>query len=130
MQEVYGFEQVIPTHQGRMAEFILSQNLIHGEGDVIPGNMYFTTTKFHQEFAGATFHDVIIEEAHDSQSPHPFKGNIDTKKLVKLIESQIAKFGSPRMPYISMAGPVNMAGGQPFSMQNLKEIRSIIDRYN
>lgn len=65
-----------------MAEFMISQGLIKGEGQVVPGNMYFTTTKFHQEFAGATFVDVIIDEAHVAQNPHQFKGNLDLKKAI------------------------------------------------
>ena len=70
----------MPTHQGRGAEHLISQTLIKA-GDHIPGNMYFTTTRLHQELAGATFHDVIIDEAHDPQSLHPFKGNVDLGKL-------------------------------------------------
>jgi tyrosine phenol-lyase len=80
--------------------------------------MYFTTTKLHQELAGATFVDVIIDEAHDTTSEHPFKGNIDLKKLKALVK----KVGAKKIAYISMAGPVNMAGGQPFSMANLKAV--------
>lgn len=88
------------------------------EGDYVPGNMYFTTTRLHQELAGATFVDVIIDEAHDPKSEHLFKGNIDLKKLDKLVK----EVGAKKIPYVCMAGPVNMAGGQPFSMANLKEV--------
>ena len=76
VQETYGYKHLIPTHQGRGAEHILSQTLIK-PGDVIPGNMYFTTTRLHQELAGGRFVDVIIDEAHDPASEHPFKGNVD-----------------------------------------------------
>src|SRR5690625_1190522 len=73
VRDIYGYNYLIPTHQGRGAENILSQMLIK-EGDYIPGNMYFTTTKAHQEINGAIFKDVIIDEAHDSTYDHPFKG--------------------------------------------------------
>jgi tyrosine phenol-lyase len=88
-------------------------------GDHIPGNMYFTTTRAHQELCGATFHDVIIDEAHDPRSEHPFKGNVDIGKLQNLVES----VGPANVPYISIAATVNMAGGQPISLANLKAVR-------
>ena len=94
-------------------------------GDFIPGNMYFTTTRVHQELAGGTFVDVIIDEAHDAQSKHPFKGNIDPNKL----EALINKVGAKKIPYVCIAGPVNMAGGQPFSMANLKEIATLAKKH-
>jgi tyrosine phenol-lyase len=115
VRDVYGYEELIPTHQGRGAEHILSQILIE-PGDVIPGNMYFTTTKFHQEYAGGKFVDVIIDEAHDPSSQHPFKGNVDLDKLRALID----EVGADRIPYISVETNVNMAGGQPLSMANLR----------
>ncbi|HTS71418.1 MAG TPA: beta-eliminating lyase-related protein, partial [Terriglobia bacterium] len=82
----YGYKYLVPTHQGRGAEHILSQVMIH-PGDTIPGNMYFTTTRLHQELAGGTFVDVIIDEAHDPANPHPFKGNVDLAKLQRVIQS-------------------------------------------
>ncbi len=115
--EYYGMPYFVPTHQGRAAEHIISQILIK-QGDYVPGNMYFTTTRLHQELAGATFVDVIIDEAHVPEIEHPFKGNIDLKKLDKLVK----EVGASKIAYISMAGPVNMAGGQPFSMKNLQEV--------
>jgi tyrosine phenol-lyase len=120
IQKCYGYKYVIPTHQGRGAENILSQVLIK-KGDIVPGNMYFTTTRLHQELAGGTFIDVIIDEAHDSQSLHPFKGNIDLNKL----EAVIKKHGAEKIPYICVATTVNMAGGQPISIENLKALRSL-----
>ncbi|HEU4356722.1 MAG TPA: tryptophanase, partial [Actinomycetota bacterium] len=116
----YGYRHVIPTHQGRGAEHIISEMLIR-EGDTIPGNMYFTTTRLHQELAGGTFVDVIREEAHDPRSAHPFKGDVDLEKLEKVIEQ------SDRVAYLSIAGTVNMAGGQPISMANLRAIRQLAD---
>ncbi len=115
VQEVYGYEELVPTHQGRGAEHILSQILI-SPGDVVPGNMYFTTTRFHQEYAGGRFVDVIVEEAHDPADLHPFKGNIDLAKLQAVIDEH----GAEKVPYVSFETNVNMAGGQPASMANLK----------
>ena len=116
MQEYYGYKYLVPAHQGRGAEHMVSQVLVK-PGMYVPGNMYFTTTRLHQELAGGTFVDVIIDEAHDPQNQHPFKGNIDLQKL----EDLIRKVGADKIPYLSIAGTVNMAGGQPFSMENLKQ---------
>ncbi|MDE3214493.1 MAG: tyrosine phenol-lyase, partial [Bacteroidota bacterium] len=90
VREVYGYRFLVPTHQGRGAENILSRILIK-KGDVIPGNMYFTTTRLHQELAGGKFEDVIIEEAHDPESEFPFKGNVDFGKLDRLVKKYGAK---------------------------------------
>jgi tyrosine phenol-lyase len=120
----YGYQHVVPTHQGRGAEHLISQALIKA-GDIIPGNMYFTTTRLHQELAGGTFKDVIIDEAHDSTSLHPFKGNIDLNK----VEALIKRVGADKIPYISLAGTVNMAGGQPVSMANVKALRHLCDAH-
>ncbi len=118
VQRYYGFPHVIPTHQGRGAEHILSRMLIR-RGDHVPGNMYFTTTRAHQELAGAEFHDVIIDEAHDPTSDHPFKGDVDLAKLDALVQ----KIGATMIPYVSVAATVNMAGGQPISLANLRAVR-------
>lgn len=120
----YGYPYLVPTHQGRGAENILSQVLIT-EGDYVPGNMYFTTTREHQERAGGTFVDVIIDEAHDPESEHPFKGNVDLRKLEALIE----RVGAEKIPYVSVAVTVNMAGGQPVSMENLRAVRELTRRH-
>jgi len=119
VREFYGYKYLVPTHQGRGAENLLSQILIK-EGDFIPGNMYFTTTRLHQELAGGTFVDVIIDEAHEPANRHPFKGNVDLGKLDRLVQ----EVGTERIPYISLEGNVNMAGGQPFSMANLRELNT------
>ncbi len=124
VRKYYGYKYVIPTHQGRGAENIISKILIK-PGDFIPGNMYFTTTRLHQELAGGTFVDVIIDEAHDPVSEHPFKGNVDLHKYEELIK----KVGASKIPYICIATAVNMAGGQPISMENLKEVRKLSDKY-
>src|ERR1035437_1322526 len=124
VREVYGYPELVPTHQGRGAEHILSQVLIK-PGDVVPGNMYFTTTRFHQEHAGGTFVDVIIDEAHDPASLHPFKGNVDLAKLQAVIDEH----GPERIPYISVETNVNMAGGQPMSLQNLRATYALCQRH-
>lgn len=117
--EYYGYKYLVPTHQGRGAENLMSQILIKA-GDYVPGNMYFTTTRLHQELAGGTFVDVIVDEAHDPESAFQFKGNVDINKLDRLVKD----VGAERVPYISLEGNVNMAGGQPFSMANLKELHA------
>jgi len=124
LQQVYGYEYIVPTHQGRGAEHLISQAVIK-PGQYVPGNMYFTTTRLHQELAGGTFVDVIIDEAHDPASLHPFKGNVDLDKL----EALIAKVGAANIAYVSVAGTVNMAGGQPVSMANMKALRALCDRH-
>ncbi|MDP3444945.1 MAG: tyrosine phenol-lyase [Ignavibacteria bacterium] len=124
VKKYYGMPYFVPTHQGRAAEHMISKIMIK-PGDYIPGNMYFTTTRLHQELAGATFIDVIIDEAHDPQNTYPFKGNIDLHKL----EALIKQVGAKKIPYVSMAGPVNMAGGQPFSMENLKDVYKLTQKY-
>lgn len=124
IREFYGYEYVVPTHQGRGAEHLISQALI-SPGQFIPGNMYFTTTRLHQELAGGTFVDVIVDEAHDPTSDFPFKGNVDLQKLEALIQ----EVGPEKIPYVSLAGTVNMAGGQPISMKNVRSVRELCDRY-
>ena len=122
IQRYYGYRYIVPTHQGRGAEHLISQVMIE-PGDHIPGNMYFTTTREHQELAGGTFHDVIIDEAHDPAATHPFKGNVDLAKLRALID----EVGADKIPYVSLAGTVNMAGGQPVSMANVKAVRALCE---
>lgn len=124
VRKYYGYEFIVPTHQGRGAEHILSKTLIK-DGDYVPGNMYFTTTRLHQELAGATFVDVIIDEAHDPGIVMPFKGNVDLDKLSDLI----AEVGPDRIPYVTVGVTVNMAGGQPVSLANLKAVRALTARH-
>jgi tyrosine phenol-lyase len=119
IRKFYGYKYIIPTHQGRGAENLLSQILIK-KGQYVPGNMYFTTTRLHQELAGGIFADVIIDEAHDPKNLHPFKGNVDINKLDALVK----KHGADKIAYITVATNVNMAGGQPVSMANLRELRT------
>ena len=124
VQECYGYKYVVPAHQGRGAENLLSKALIKA-GDIVPGNMYFTTTRLHQELAGGTFVDVIVPEAHDPKSLHPFKGDVDLARLEEVIQ----KYGAARIPYISIAATVNMAGGQPISLGNVKAVGELAHRH-
>lgn len=124
VQRYYGYKHIIPTHQGRGAENLISRILIK-PGDILPGNMYFTTTKLHQELAGGTFADIIVDEAHDVNSTFPFKGNVDLKKLQALIDEH----GAAKIPYVSIATTVNMAGGQPISLANMKALRELTNKY-
>jgi tyrosine phenol-lyase len=116
-EEALGYQFNIPTHQGRAAEHILSQIMIE-PGQIVPGNMYFTTTKLHQELAGGVFVDVIVDEAHDPTDPFPWKGNIDLAKLRAVVDEH----GADQVAYISFEHSVNLAGGQPVSMDNMKEV--------
>ena len=124
VKEYYGYKYLVPTHQGRGAEHILSKIMIK-KGDFVPGNMYFTTTRLHQELAGGKFEDIIIDEAHDPENEFPFKGNVNLEKL----EALIKKHGAKKIPYVSIATSVNMAGGQPISIQNLKEVRALTKKH-
>ncbi len=105
-------------------ENIISRILIK-PGDIVPGNMYFTTTRLHQELAGGEFHDIVVDEAHDPDLELPFKGNVDLNKL----EALVKKYGADKIPYVSIATSVNMAGGQPISMANLRELRAYTHRH-
>jgi tyrosine phenol-lyase len=120
----YGYKHLVPTHQGRGAEHLISQTVIK-PGQFVPGNMYFTTTRLHQELAGGTFVDVIIDEAHDPAHQHPFKGNVDLEKLEALVKRE----GADKIAYVSLAGTVNMAGGQPVSMANARALKEVCDRH-
>ncbi len=124
VNEIFGFKYIVPTHQGRGAENILSQIAIK-PGQYVPGNMYFTTTRYHQERNGGNFVDIIRDEAHDATLDIPFKGNIDLNKLQKLIDEQ----GAENIAYVCLAVTVNLAGGQPVSMQNMREVRELTARY-
>lgn len=118
-QKIYGYKYVILTHQGRAAEHIMSQMFIK-PGNYVPGNMYFTTTKLHQEIAGGKFVDVIIDEAHDTTSEFPWKGNIDLDKLKAVYDKATSE--GKEVSYVSFEFNVNMAGGQPVSMDNIKAV--------
>ena len=124
VREYYGYQHVLPVHQGRGAEHLISLIAIR-PGQFVPANMYFTTTREHQERVGGVFVDVITDEAHDPDGEHPFKGDVDLDKL----ESLIAREGAGQIAYISLAGTVNMAGGQPVSMACVGALRELCDRH-
>lgn len=125
VQDIFGFKYVVPTHQGRGAENLLSQITIK-PGQYVPGNMYFTTTRYHQERNGGIFIDIIRDEAHDASLNIPFKGDIDLTKLQKLIDEK----GAENIAYVCLAVTVNLAGGQPVSMKNMKEVRELTSRHD
>ena len=124
VREYFGFKHLVPTHQGRGAENILSQIAIK-PGQYVPGNMYFTTTRYHQERNGGIFVDVIRNEAHDASLSIPFKGDIDLNKLQKLIDEK----GAENIAYLCLAVTVNLAGGQPVSMANMRAVRELTNKY-
>jgi tryptophanase len=121
---ITGFPYVLPTHQGRAAENVLFSCLVK-EGDVVPGNSHFDTTKGHIESRKAIALDCTIDEAKNTQLEIPFKGNVDIKKL----EEAFVKYGD-RIPFIILTITNNTSGGQPVSMENLKQARAIANRYN
>ncbi|OOF70686.1 tyrosine phenol-lyase [Rodentibacter caecimuris] len=124
VQELFGFKYIVPTHQGRGAENILSRIAIK-PGQYVPGNMYFTTTRYHQEANGGIFYDIICDEAHDAAIDLPFKGDIDLRKLEKLI----AEKGAENIAYVCLAVTVNLAGGQPVSMANMRAVRELTAKH-
>jgi tyrosine phenol-lyase len=124
VHDVLGFRHVLPTHQGRAAEHLLSQTAIK-PGQIVVNNMYFTTTREHQEMAGGIFRDLIVAQAHDPSSDYPFKGDIDPDAL----EALIKEVGAPKIAYVCLEANVNMAGGQPVSMAGTRRI-SAICRYH
>ncbi len=122
--DIFGFDKFIVTHQGRQAEHFISQHLIK-KGQYVLNNMYFTTTRFHQEYAGGIFVDLIVEDAHIPESEYPFKGNFDIEKTEKFIKEK----GPENIAYICIETNVNMAGGQPVSMENIRKLRELADYY-
>ena len=124
VNEITGFPYFIPTHQGRAAENVLFSSIVH-EGDLVPGNAHFDTTKGHIEFRKATAVDCTIDEAWDTSVYHPFKGNVDLNKLEAILSSnQIEK-----IPLVIITITCNSAGGQPVSMQNIKDVSAICKKY-
>jgi tryptophanase len=120
---ITGFNHFLPTHQGRAAENVLFSALVK-EGNIVPGNSHFDTTKGHIEFRKAFAVDCTIDEAFDTSCCHPFKGNVDLQKLEDVMKKSAAS-----VPFIIMTLTNNSAGGQPVSMENLKKVREIADRY-
>ncbi|MFO7796654.1 MAG: tyrosine phenol-lyase [Promethearchaeati archaeon] len=124
IKDILGYKYIVPTHQGRGAEHLMYKTLTR-DGQFIPRNMYFTTSKVHVELAGGKMIDVIIDEAHDPENNYPFKGNVDLKKLEQLIQEK----GPDKIAFINVEMDVNMAGGQPVSMENLREVWKLGKEY-
>ncbi|MEJ2051255.1 MAG: tryptophanase [Calditrichota bacterium] len=125
VKSVFDFDYLLPTHQGRAAENILFHTLAK-KGDVIPSNIHFDTTRANIEFIGAVALDCVIDEGLIPELEHPFKGNMDPKKLEKVIKEQ----GKDKIPMVALTITNNSGGGQPASMQNMKEISQICRKHN
>jgi len=123
IRELMGFEYLLPTHQGRAAENVLFSVLVK-EGQLVPGNAHFDTTKGHIEFRKAIAVDCTIDEAYDTTAPHPFKGNVNIAKLESLLEES-----ADLVSFILITATCNTAGGQPVSMNNIRQVREIANRF-
>jgi tyrosine phenol-lyase len=124
VRETFGYRYVVPTHQGRGAEHLLALALVQ-PGQLVPSNLYFTTSREHVELAGGRWVDVAIPEASEPESTHPFKGNIDLERL----ERVLALAGPGEVAYVRQEACLNMAGGQPFSIENLNAVDELTTRY-
>ena len=124
IQQITGLPLVIPTHQGRAAENVLFSVLVK-EGNIVPGNSHFDTTKGHIEFRKATAIDCSINEAFNTTIQHPFKGNIDIKKLQKVFDNN-----PKNVPFVVFTITCNTSGGQPVSMENIKAVSKLCKAYN
>jgi tryptophanase len=122
--EITGFPYFLPTHQGRAAENVLFSTLIKA-GDIIPGNSHFDTTKGHIEFRKATAVDCTIDEAFNTTLDHPFKGNVDVQKLEKVLSSNPAE----KIPMIIITITCNSSGGQPVSIENIRQVSGLAKKY-
>lgn len=125
IREILGFEYFLPTHQGRAAENVLFSVLVK-EDNIVPGNSHFDTTKGHIEFRKATAVDCTIDEAFDTQIEHPFKGNIDLNKLEEVLKNNPKE----KIPFVVVTLTCNSSGGQPVSMQNLREVHQLAKKYD
>ncbi len=124
VNEVFGKELVLPVHQGRAAENVIARSFIK-PGDIIPMNYHFTTTKAHFDMNGGTIFEIFTDEALVVRSNKPFKGNLDIQKLKDLI----AKYGKERIPFIRLEASTNLIGGQPFSIENMRQVRKVADEH-
>ncbi len=124
MRELYGFRHLIPTHQGRGAEHLLARVLVR-PGSLVPSNLYFTTSRAHVTLAGGVWVDVAVPEASDPASPFPFKGDIDLDRLEEVLDA-----ASPgEVAFVRQEACLNMAGGQPFSLENVREVSALAHRF-
>ncbi len=125
IKDIFGFDYFLPAHQGRAAENILFSTIIR-KGDILPGNSHFDTTKGHIEFREATAADCTIKEAGDTQRELPFKGNVDIEKL----EKTLRQYPKEKIPAVVLTVTNNTAGGQPVSMQNIREVSALCKKYD
>lgn len=125
IKEVFGTEYFLPTHQGRACENILAQTFVK-PGTIVPMNYHFTTTRAHIELNGGTVEEIIIKEGIEVNSDNKFKGNMDIQQLEDLIE----KNGAEKIAFVRMEAGTNLIGGQPFSLQNLRDVRTVCDKNN
>jgi len=124
VRDIFGFKNVIPTHQGRVAENLLFSTVVK-KGYVVPNNSHFDTTRANVEYHQAQAIDCVIDEGLDPDSLHPFKGNIDLEKL----EHVIKKYGPQRIPLIMITVTNNSGGGQPVSMENIKQVSKLAKKH-
>jgi tyrosine phenol-lyase len=120
VREAFGYRYLIPTHQGRGAEHLLALALVR-PGTIVPSNLYFTTSRAHVELAGGRWVDVAVGEATDPESPFAFKGNIDLARLAEVLDAA----APGEVAYVRQEACLNMAGGQPFSMENLAGVQEL-----
>ncbi len=125
-KEITHYNYIIPAHQGRGAEQVVLPQLVDKEGLFFISNMHFDTTRAHVELAGARALDCVIDECFDTENYHPFKGNFDLEELVNIIEDK----GKENIAGIIMTITNNSAGGQPVSMENMREVKKIADKYS
>ncbi|WP_234111525.1 tryptophanase [Chryseobacterium sp. R2A-55] len=124
VQKISGYKYLLPTHQGRAAENVLFSVLVK-EGDVVPGNSHFDTTKGHIEFRKAHAIDCTVDEAFDIENLYPFKGNIDLQKLEKVYQT----YPKEKIPFCLVTITCNSSGGQPVSLENMRAVKELSDRY-
>lgn len=124
LKEIFGMEFFLPAHQGRACEHIIAKTLVK-PGQIVPMNYHFTTTKSHIVLCGGTIEELLIDEGLETTSNHPFKGNMDIDKL----EATIQKHGPDKIAFVRMEAGTNLIGGQPFSLENLEQVRKVCDKY-